>query len=173
MQSELGFKPHSLIEMRSVAGFRSFHVEEVDSTMNLALKLAQTLPQIDFVVTATKQTKGRGRHGRPWYSPPGNLYATFAVRRALAPGTCYLLAACAASDSMASYDIKIKHPNDLYLNGKKLGGILVELHSNLTLVGIGVNLGSHPVHATSVQLSSRMLLEVLSKKLNFYFGKQV
>jgi len=101
---------------------------------------------------AERQSGGRGRQGREWHSPPGNLYASTLVR--LRPGdppapTLALVAAVAlhevASEFVAGRTrIEIKWPNDLLVAGAKLSGILLERIGDAVVVGFGVNLSDHP-----------------------------
>jgi BirA family biotin operon repressor/biotin-[acetyl-CoA-carboxylase] ligase len=100
---------------------------------------------------AERQTAGRGRQGRAWVSPPGNLYASTIVR--LRPGdpppaTLAMVAAVALDEVVRTVlpggDLSIKWPNDLLLGGAKLSGILLERAGNAVVIGIGVNLVHHP-----------------------------
>ncbi len=101
---------------------------------------------------ADRQTAGRGRQGRAWQSPPGNLYASTLVR--LRPGdpppaTLALVAAVALEEVVSAYlghhDAALKWPNDLLLDGAKLSGILLERAGDAIVIGFGVNLAHHPV----------------------------
>ena len=97
------------------------------------------------LVTARTQTHGRGRRGRAWASPEGGWY--FSVGVPLSPGdpvqpTVTLLVGLALAEALASAgfsDIGVKWPNDLVVNGAKLGGILVERLPNALIVGVGIN----------------------------------
>jgi BirA family biotin operon repressor/biotin-[acetyl-CoA-carboxylase] ligase len=100
---------------------------------------------------AERQTGGRGRQGRAWSSPPGNLYASTLVR--LRPSdppapTLALTAAVALHDIAAAWapaaGIQIKWPNDLLARGAKLAGILLERAGDAVVIGFGVNLAHHP-----------------------------
>lgn len=105
---------------------------------------------------AERQTGGRGRSGRGWASPPGNLYASTLVR--LRPGdplapTLALVAGLASYQAVAPFvrhpgnhrdDILLKWPNDLLIGTRKLGGVLLERVDDAVIVGIGVNLAHHP-----------------------------
>jgi BirA family biotin operon repressor/biotin-[acetyl-CoA-carboxylase] ligase len=100
---------------------------------------------------AERQTGGRGRQGRDWHSPSGNLYASTLVR--LRPGdpaaaTLALVAAVALQEVISAYapvhQVLIKWPNDLLVEGEKLSGILLERADDAVVIGIGVNLASHP-----------------------------
>lgn len=100
---------------------------------------------------AISQTGGRGRQGRAWQSPPGNLYASTLVR--IRPGdpaaaTLALVAAVALHEIASAYapdaGIKIKWPNDLTAQGAKLSGILLERSGDAVVVGFGMNLDQFP-----------------------------
>lgn len=100
---------------------------------------------------AEVQTGGKGRQGRSWVSPPGNLYASTLVR--LMPGdppapTLALVAAVALDQLVAGYvgeaRLSIKWPNDLLIDGAKLAGILLERAGDAVVVGFGLNLASYP-----------------------------
>jgi BirA family biotin operon repressor/biotin-[acetyl-CoA-carboxylase] ligase len=113
-------------------------------------------------ITATEQTQGRGRHGRSWISPPGNLYASLLLRDPSPPEHAPQLAfvaALALRDAVAleaktlAPQLKFKWPNDLLLDGRKCAGILIEGEAApddeaekrfIVVVGIGVNCSSHP-----------------------------
>jgi BirA family biotin operon repressor/biotin-[acetyl-CoA-carboxylase] ligase len=98
---------------------------------------------------AGTQTGGKGRQGRAWHSPPGNLYASTVVR--LLPGdppapTLALVAAVALHEVASAYarEIRIKWPNDLLAGSAKLAGILLEREGDAVIAGFGVNLAHHP-----------------------------
>ena len=106
-------------------------------------------------IMARRQTKGKGRLGRPWVSLPGNLAATLVMRtddpkaaalRSFVAGLA-LLDACVEQVGRGS-QFRLKWPNDLLLNGGKLAGILLECvqgeSARHLLVGIGVNLAAAP-----------------------------
>jgi len=113
---------------------------EVSSTNTLA----RTMP-IGTVVMAEAQTAGRGRYGRVWQSPIGNLYASFVF-----PNTDKLqkylsfMTGLALAESLPEFDVHLKWPNDVLLDGKKLAGVLLETVEDKIIVGIGVNLVSSP-----------------------------
>lgn len=100
---------------------------------------------------AERQTAGRGRMGRDWRSPAGNLYASTLVRLRSgdppAPSLTFV-AAVALFDALRLFAPdaawQIKWPNDLLADGSKLSGILPERAGDAVVVGIGVNLASHP-----------------------------
>jgi BirA family biotin operon repressor/biotin-[acetyl-CoA-carboxylase] ligase len=111
-------------------------------------------------LTAGRQSGGRGRQGRDWRSPEGNLHASTLVRlgRADPPApTLALVAAVALHEVAAAFapeaDIAIKWPNDLLSGGAKLAGILLERVDDAVIVGFGVNLAEHP-HDTPLPATS-------------------
>lgn len=100
---------------------------------------------------AVTQTAGRGRQGRDWVSPVGNLYASTIVRlRPTDPAaaTLALVAAVALAEVTAAWTgrepLSLKWPNDLLLDGAKMSGILLERTGDAVVVGIGVNLAHRP-----------------------------
>lgn len=100
---------------------------------------------------AVTQSAGRGRLGRSWSSPAGNLYASTLVRPRAgdpSPASLALLAAVAlhevASAWVSDRAITLKWPNDLLIDGAKLSGILLESAAGAVVIGIGVNLAHHP-----------------------------
>ena len=98
---------------------------------------------------AERQTGGKGRQGRAWVSPPGNLYASTLVRFQPADPpapTLALVAAVALHEVVSAHavDILIKWPNDLVASGAKLAGILLEREGDAVVIGFGVNLAAHP-----------------------------
>jgi BirA family biotin operon repressor/biotin-[acetyl-CoA-carboxylase] ligase len=114
------------------------HFRLTDSTNARARELAEAGAPHGTVVTAREQTAGRGRQGRSWAGPPGRaLLLSVVVRRfdALLP----LRAGLAVAD-VAGPDARVKWPNDVWLDGRKLAGILVEGRPDAwAVVGIGLN----------------------------------
>jgi BirA family biotin operon repressor/biotin-[acetyl-CoA-carboxylase] ligase len=127
-------------------------VAETGSTNDDLASLAREGAPEGVWVRAVRQSGGRGRQGREWHSPPGNLYASTLVR--LRPGdppapTLALVAAVALHEVASALvvvgvNIEIKWPNDLLVAGAKLSGILLERIGDSIVVGFGVNLSDHP-----------------------------
>ena len=98
---------------------------------------------------AERQSGGRGRHGRAWISPPGNLHASTLVRLQAedppAP-TLALVAAVTLHEALSPHApaARIKWPNDLLVDGAKLAGILLERQGEAVIIGFGVNLAHRP-----------------------------
>lgn len=129
------------------------HFEAVASTNAQAFELAQEGATHGEVVIAETQTAGKGRRGRAWVSPPGkNLALSVVLRPELPPARApelTLVAAVALAETLneAGAEARIKWPNDVQLDGRKVAGILTELSADtervhFVIVGIGVNLNS-------------------------------
>lgn len=118
---------------------------EVDSTMSVGRQRAQTGAEEGTTVLAERQTGGRGRRGRDWYSPDGGVYMTTVLRPTRATEELpqlALVAAVAVREACAELGAKaarVKWPNDVVVGRKKLAGILLETFDSTVLVGIGVN----------------------------------
>ena len=165
------------------SGYEILEFEELDSTMLTLKDLALSGCNIKTVVIAKRQKKGRGRHGRVWESPEGNLYFSF-LREAeknlnnniFAPVFIVALSLAHSIIDISKKKIipKIKWPNDILVNKSKIAGILIE-HINmknkkdLLNIGIGVNIISNPIKsiypATNLQkenvnISPKMLLNI-------------
>ena len=130
-------------------------VVETTASTNAELK-SQALTSNQTLLLAREQTSGVGRRGSLWQSPPtGNLYLSYCVHsgRPLNELSLWSLGvSVAVADALErelSLDCKIKWPNDLYLKGMKVGGVLIE-EVGLTgddvavVIGIGLNIASHP-----------------------------
>lgn len=123
-----------------------FHAA-VDSTNDVALDLLRGGAPHGTVVAAETQRAGRGRHGRAWWSPPGNLYASFIVRPSVGPamGQLAFVTAVAAADAVGpGVPVRFKWPNDLLVEGRKLGGILIEAETDGAVIGLGINVVAAP-----------------------------
>lgn len=139
------------------AGFRLNAFESLTSTNDEALRRAALGERDRLWVVAASQTGGRGRQGRAWSSPPGNLYASLLlvdrVPPPLAPQLGFV-ASVALADAVERLvgpgpALALKWPNDLLADGRKLAGILVEgtrVRSGrfAAVLGFGVNRSSHP-----------------------------
>lgn len=131
--------------------------EEVGSTNDVAFRLATEGASHGEVVIAERQTRGRGRRGRAWSSPSGlNLYMSLVLRPELSPqraSELTLLSAVALAETLreGGADARIKWPNDVQVNGKKIAGILTELSAepervHFVVLGMGVNLNAEAEH---------------------------
>ncbi len=102
-------------------------------------------------MSAARQTGGRGRLGRAWDSPPGNLAASCLIRPRVGEGSptelAFVMALAvfdAASRFVVAARLQLKWPNDVLLDGAKLSGILLERAGDAVIAGVGVNLQAAP-----------------------------
>ena len=135
----------------SLFGKRVYHFFKTDSTNRVGMGLGYADEPEGAVVLAEEQTAGRGRAGRSWHSERGaGLYMTLLLRPRLSPVQAPLLTMLAGLSAhtavlaQTGLAAELKWPNDLLLNGKKLGGILTEMHAEpnavrFVIVGIGIN----------------------------------
>lgn len=127
------------------------------STNADAIRAAESGEAEGLVIQALRQTAGKGRRGRTWESPEGNVYASALLRPrcpAEQAGYCGFAAALAIYDAVRAFlpdaDIKLKWPNDVLVSGKKISGILLEAAPvengiiEWLVVGVGVNVLHHP-----------------------------
>lgn len=139
------------------AGHRIAVHDTLGSTNDAAAAAARAGDPGGLWVVARSQTGGRGRGGRTWVSPPGNLYASLLLREPCAPALAPQLgfvagvalhAAMSLVTAATPGRLALKWPNDLLLDGAKVAGILVEGSSGggqtFVVIGIGVNIASHP-----------------------------
>ena len=128
----------------------------VDSTNNMCKRLLADSKQGMFLVAANQQTAGRGRQGKSFYSPKGTgiyfslvLRPKTALQNAVTATTAAAVAVCKAIEELTELKPKIKWVNDVYLDGKKVCGILTEAVTNFeegivdsVIVGIGINIST-------------------------------
>lgn len=142
------------------AGYDRLILDRTDSTNQEARRRAPA--PAPLWIAAREQTEGRGRQGRGWASPRGNLSATLLTGRDETPGELARLsfhASLAVADLLTRFapeaEIATKWPNDALLNGRKVAGILLENfgpgggHKANLAIGIGINLAHHPEPAES------------------------
>jgi len=147
------------------------HLEECDSTNRIARDLATKGIPEGAVILAEKQTRGRGRMGREWFSPPeGGIYFTMVLRPAISPNEApklTLLTGVALAECLretAGIHARIKWPNDIVLRGRKLAGILTELGAeidavNYVLVGVGINVNTESFPPDLQEKATSLLIE--------------
>jgi BirA family biotin operon repressor/biotin-[acetyl-CoA-carboxylase] ligase len=142
-----------------VSPIRQIRYDVVGSTNAEALAHARAGESGPLWITARAQTAGRGRRGRAWTSPAGNLYATLLLAdpgpAAVAPQLSFVAAlavhdAVLAAAGQHALALMLKWPNDVLCNGAKLAGILIEGEGRpLALaIGIGINCRQHPSDTT-------------------------
>jgi BirA family biotin operon repressor/biotin-[acetyl-CoA-carboxylase] ligase len=153
-----------------VAAIRT--VPETGSTNDDVAALARDGAPEGLWLRAERQSGGKGRQGRAWQSPPGNLYASTLVRvdpKHPPPPTLALVAAVALHEAVSRYTSRalIKWPNDIIINRAKLAGILLERQADAVVIGFGVNLAHHPedLDRPAASLGARVAPEALLRRL--------
>lgn len=137
-------------------GYGHIHHETIGSTNDEARRLAAAGEAGPLWISAGEQTAGRGRRGREWVSPNGNLSASLLItpqRHAAECAQLSFVSALAAADAVAHFaptaEVNLKWPNDVLANGRKIAGILLESASAggepyFLAIGIGINLVHFP-----------------------------
>ncbi len=128
------------------------HFRVTDSTNTRARELAEAGGPGGTLVTAGEQTAGRGRQGRVWTAPEGKALLYSAILRPLDERHLLLplsvpLAVCAAAEALRpGTECQVKWPNDIWLEQRKLSGILIEARpqDGWAVIGIGLNLSIAP-----------------------------
>jgi BirA family biotin operon repressor/biotin-[acetyl-CoA-carboxylase] ligase len=128
------------------------HFRVTDSTNARARELVEAGAPGGTVVTATEQTAGRGRQGRTWTAPPSKALLYSAVLRPLDERHLLLplsvpLAVCEAAEELQpGIECQVKWPNDVWVEGRKLAGVLIEAkpQDGWAVIGVGLNLSIAP-----------------------------
>jgi BirA family biotin operon repressor/biotin-[acetyl-CoA-carboxylase] ligase len=145
-------------------------LEEITSTQDFLKE--KNLP-LWSVVVANKQTKGRGRLGRVWYSQEGGLYFSFSLPQGIRnENTLPLVLSNAVADYLRSlgYIPAIKWVNDVYLQGKKVCGVLTERLKDRIVVGMGINLNQESFPRDIDAISLKIVSGKEHDKIGFLLG---
>ena len=155
-----------------VLGQDIYYKEEIDSTNNKAKALAREGAKEGLLVIADCQTEGKGRLGKNWESPAGTgIWMSLVLRPHILPKYASQLtlvaglSMCEVIQEVTGLEARIKWPNDIVVNGKKVCGILTEMSAemegiNYIILGIGVNVNmkyfpEELPYASSLALESR------------------
>ena len=129
------------------------HLAECTSTNDRLRELAEGGAPGGFVVTAGVQTAGRGRQGRTWVAPPGKALLYSALLRPLTLASEVLplavpLAVCEAVEALAPVECRVKWPNDVWIEERKVAGVLIEARADgeggFAVIGVGLNVSTRP-----------------------------
>ncbi len=153
--------------------FEIFKFENVTSTNDIAINLIKNEQKETGCVYADTQTKGRGTHGREWISGKGNLFGSifFPLKNNYPQFNEFstinpLIISDVIKHFCEKKNINLKFPNDIFVNGKKICGILQELvvsnSRKFLIIGIGVNIVSNPDINNKYQ-ATNILLETQKK----------
>lgn len=153
------------------AGQEMFCFDEIDSTNTKAKELAEQGYPSGTLVVADRQIAGRGRRGRSWDSPAGiGIFMTLLLKPDINPNNASMLtlvtalATAQAISDVTGAEAKIKWPNDIVINGKKVCGILTEMSAqfdyiNHIVIGIGINVHNESFPEEIRETASSLLLE--------------
>jgi birA, biotin-[acetyl-CoA-carboxylase] ligase region len=189
----IGQEPEAA-RLRLPPGFRVEAFDSVGSTNDEAKAFARSGAAEGTIVWAKRQEAGRGRRGRAWTSPEGNLYTSTILRPGRSPGESAqvsFVAALATAETAASVlpgpvELRCKWPNDVLANGRKLSGILLESEAAAEgglawlVLGVGINLRHFP-ESTEFSATSLMaegappmqpgaLLEIYAEQLQRWYA---
>ena len=153
--------------------------DEVDSTNQIAMEMGAKGGEDGLVVIAESQLHGKGRLGRTWISPRGvNLYVSVLLRPEFSPHQASVLtmmasvAAAAAISKTTGLDAKIKWPNDILVEQKKVSGILTEMNAeeekiNYVVIGIGINVNMKKEDLPgNLRMPATSLMESLGRRVD-------
>lgn len=174
-------------------------LDKTKSTNNDAKELAAAGAPEGTVVIADSQTTGRGRQGRSFFSPPGNgIYMSVIIRPSVGVEAAQLITSCTACaaaatvEELCGHEVAVKWVNDLYMNSRKICGILTEASLSLenrsldyAVIGIGINVFSTKgifsselertatsvEDETGIRVNRNRLCSVLLNKLEEYLGE--
>lgn len=167
------------------SGYKIVEFKQLNSTMLKMKDMALAGCDLKTVVTAKKQINGRGRHGRTWVSPIGNLYFSFLRQynknideNIFAPVFIVALSVANSIISISKNKIvpSIKWPNDVLVNKQKIAGILIEninlsKNQNLLNIGVGINIISNPLNTIypATNLKNENIIITPYELLNTFF----
>ena len=131
-------------------GKRAYYFDSIDSTQDFALKIASQDNENGTVIISKKQTGGKGRMKRKWFSPIGGIWMSiiihpdFDISNTILVPIATSLALCKAMEKTTKIRPELKWPNDITIKGKKVAGILVDtsIESNKIeslILGVGIN----------------------------------
>lgn len=179
---------------RLPTAFRLIDRDVVDSTNAIAKTLAEEGAEDGVLVWGRRQTAGRGRHGRDWASPEGNLYLSLICRPGASAdklGQLSFVTAVAVAEALepflpAAHKLELKWPNDVLIDGGKVTGILLESSMSAdgsrpwVVIGVGINIAHHPESTDSttpptslkalgeVDVRPERVLEAFAERFSFW-----
>lgn len=158
------------------AGQEVLYFDTIDSTNTKAQELAEKGYPSGTLVVADQQVSGKGRRGRGWVSPSGTgIFMTLMIKPDIKPNNASMLtlvaalAVAKALKDVTGEDAKIKWPNDIVINGKKICGILTEMSAqfdyiNHIVIGIGINVHNESFPEEIGSMASSLMIEAGGKK---------
>tara|TARA_Y100000590_G_C15684646_1_gene1001107 strand:- start:1336 stop:1929 length:594 start_codon:yes stop_codon:yes gene_type:complete len=155
--------------------FKIFKYKNVTSTNDIAINLIKKKKEKIGCVCADVQTKGRGTHGKVWISSKGNLFVSlfFPLKKEYPPFYEFsIINPIIVSNVIRNFckkkNISLKFPNDVFLNGKKVCGLLQEVITSgkekFLIIGIGINIISNP--SVNVRYKATNMFFETNKKIS-------
>lgn len=166
----------SFATSKIASDYEIVYLDEIDSTNNYAKLIAEQGAKDLTLVVSDCQTKGKGRRGRSFESPKGvGIFMTYLLKPDIPPIKASMLTIIAATavrmgiHKSTGLDCKIKWPNDIVSNGKKVCGILTEMSAemegiNYVVVGIGINVNNEAFPAEIANVATSIKIEVDSMR---------
>lgn len=174
--------------MKLPPGIHLIELETVGSTNDYAKNAAKNGYPSGTLIWSHEQTAGRGRHGNQWVSGSGNLFMSLILRpnkNAAVVGQLSFVIAVALAKTVEHFispqnKVQLKWPNDLIINDKKAGGILLETELNgvapvnWVVIGVGVNIKNAPDDAlflnelSDTSIETSLFLELFISKIMYY-----
>ena len=165
------------------------HYMVCDSTNDRARRLAATGFPSGTIVTADAQRSGRGRSGRSWEAKAGKAVLYSALLRHLAPNHRLLplavpIAVAEAAEAVAKVKCEVKWPNDVWIDGRKVAGVLIEARpeDGWAVIGVGINVATEPsefpsaLQATATSLGSDVTvaetIDALNERLGYWVAAE-
>lgn len=141
------------------------HFDRLESTS----QTAKDFP-VNSVIIADSQSGGRGRYGRKWESPKGNLYLSVVLGDyGYQTPLLAFVVGVAVAEALSDFNVCLKWPNDILKSGKKLAGILLErTDDDRVIAGIGVNVASHPTQNMmyeTASLAGKIAVDVVADRI--------
>jgi BirA family transcriptional regulator, biotin operon repressor / biotin---[acetyl-CoA-carboxylase] ligase len=169
----------------SFIGRRIYLYQTVESTQTIALSLAEqeTDNLHGTVIVSEHQTKGRGRMGRSWISPPGGIWLSIILKPKIKNSQITVLpllsalSVCDVIKKMTKLNARLKWPNDVVIDGRKVSGILLDLSTtadkiDFVVIGIGVNVNIDIKKINSDIVKSAGFYDITSLQ-NELHGKEI
>lgn len=131
----------------NLATYKLISFDKIPSTQTYAMDMVAMGQASDHtVVMAEAQSAGRGRYKRTWVSHHGNLYASFIYNCEERDPRLSYMVAVAIAETLIYFGMRprIKWPNDILIDGKKISGTLIEYAGQFVIIGIGINIKSNP-----------------------------
>lgn len=152
------------------------YLEQATSTNQILMELADQGAPSGLLLIAEQQSAGHGRMDRKWFSPPGeNLYFSMMIRPEIIPHRAPQLALVVAAaiyialkKCYPKLDVGVKWPNDIFISGKKVAGVLCEMQTDMSFVkhvviGIGLNVNQERFDPSLSEIATSIALEVGEK----------